>query len=158
MGFFFSDWRVRHEISQPFFRSSKQAWYLQIGKRQLSLGRDRKEALRRYEEIKLHDLHTVPAFPSRLKVAQVCDLFLEWSLEHHEPPTYDFYRWFRQGFCRLTGSLPVTQLQRLHVTRWLKGKGWNDTTQNRAISCIKRNRKGVGSISFGSHCASESTS
>ena len=29
---------------KPFFRESKQAWYVQIGKRQISLGKDREEA------------------------------------------------------------------------------------------------------------------
>ena len=36
---------------KPFYRKSKQAWYLQIGKRQVSLGPDEKEAWQKYHEI-----------------------------------------------------------------------------------------------------------
>ena len=42
-------------FAKPFFRASKQAWYVQIGKRQISLGKDREEAFRRYREILLHE-------------------------------------------------------------------------------------------------------
>ncbi len=36
---------------QPFFRESKNGWYLQLGRRQVSLGKDKKKAWKRYHEI-----------------------------------------------------------------------------------------------------------
>jgi hypothetical protein len=81
---------------KPFFRESKQTWYVQIGKRQTSLGKDREEAFRRYKEIILHE-EGKPAEPQqRLKVAEVCDLFLDWSSRHNDQRTYDWYN----RFCR----------------------------------------------------------
>ena len=43
------------KFPKPFFRKSKQAWYVQLGKKQHSLGKDREEAFRRYKDIILHE-------------------------------------------------------------------------------------------------------
>src|ERR1700687_2341574 len=68
---------------KPFFRASKDAWYVQLGKRQISLGKDREEAFERSRELLLHERgqNPEPAF-RRLTVAQVFDLFLDWSGRH----------------------------------------------------------------------------
>lgn len=39
------------KFPKPFFRRSKQAWYLQLGARQISLGKDRDEAFAKYRDI-----------------------------------------------------------------------------------------------------------
>ena len=54
---------------KPFFRASKQAWYVQVGKRQTSLGKDREEAFHRYREILLHEQGKPPEPRQHLKVA-----------------------------------------------------------------------------------------
>ena len=80
------------KFPKPFFRKAKQAWYLQLGKRQISLGADRDAAFKRYQEILLHERGLFSAPASALSVAQICDLFLDWSQRHNEPVTYDFYK------------------------------------------------------------------
>src|SRR5262249_15622254 len=64
-----------------------------------------------------------------LRVATVCDLFLEHSQKHLVPDSYRYYRDFLQDFCDLYGTLLVQDLKPLHVSRWLdshpgrKGEG-----------------------------------
>lgn len=124
---------------KPFFRHSKDAWYLQIGKRQISLGRNREEAFRRYQEISLHELGCIatPKQSSKAtKLIDLFDLFLEWAQKHTE--SYDWYRHFLQKFASKYGQLSLHELKPFHVTRWLSAYTWGSTTQNKAISILKR--------------------
>lgn len=126
------------KFPKPFFRASKQAWYLQLGKRQISLGKDRDKAFKRYQEILLHDLGQAPIEDAHLTVAQISDLFVEWSGSHHAVETRDWYHTYLQSFCDSCGGLSVQDLKPFHVTRWLADKAWGSTTQHQAISCVKR--------------------
>ena len=46
---------------KPFFRASKGAWYVLLGKRQISLGKDRDKAFERYRVILLQERGENPA-------------------------------------------------------------------------------------------------
>jgi integrase len=128
------------KFPKPFFRRAKQAWYLQLGGRQISLGKDRDEAFRRYQEIMLHERGQIAAPDAALTVAQVCDLFLDWSCRHNDPRTYAWYKDFLQSFCDVYGTLrAATQLKPFHLTRWLdRHDGWGDGTRRCAITAVKR--------------------
>lgn len=125
---------------KPFFRRSKQAWYLQLGKRQIALGKDRDEAFARYRQLLLHEQGVAVVGDSQkpLLVAEACDLFLEHCQHNCEPATYDWYRTFLSDFCKFAPSLRVDELKPFHVTKWLQGKQWSSTTQGRAIGALKR--------------------
>ena len=118
------------KFPKPFFRKSKGAWYVQLGKRQISLGKDREEAFRRYRELLLHEQGKSPERTGPLTAAQVCDLFLEWSKKHNEQKTYEWYLAFLQGFCDLHGGRKAEELIPFHVTTWLDSeKGWGEATR-----------------------------
>ena len=46
---------------KPFFLTSKDAWYVQLGKRQISLGKDRDEAFERYRVLLLEERGKTPS-------------------------------------------------------------------------------------------------
>ena len=125
---------------KPFFREYKDAWYLQLGKRQVSLGKDRDEAFERYCEILLHERgETGEAAFRHLTVAQVSDLFLDWSNRHNEVQTYEWYRDFLQDFSDMYGSLEARKPKPFHVTRWLDGhRGWGEANRRCATIAAKR--------------------
>lgn len=50
-----------------------------------------------------------------LRVASVCDLFLNHSQKHHVPDTFRFYKGYLQDFCDLYGTLVVQDLKPMHV-------------------------------------------
>jgi integrase len=127
------------KFPKPFFRDSKQAWYLQLGKRQFSLGKDRDEAFRRYRAILLHEEGKAPEPEKPLTVAQVCDLFLEWSSGHNDPRTYDWYKMFLQSFCDLHGGRGAMEPKPFHVTKWLDShERWGEATRRCATIAVKR--------------------
>lgn len=64
---------------KPFFRASKNAWYVQLGKRQVSLGRDREAAFVRYRQLVLEETGQTAEPVSQHSVAELLDLFLEHS-------------------------------------------------------------------------------
>lgn len=124
---------------KPFFRKSKNAWYVQLGKRQISLGPNRKEAFESYREILLHERGQVAEPARQLTVAQVSDLFLDWSSRHNEPQTFEWYRMFLQDFSDQYGGLEGLKLKPFHVTRWLDShRGWHEATRRCATIAVKR--------------------
>jgi integrase len=73
-----------------------------------------------------------------LRVATICDLFLEHSQKHHVPDTYGWYRNYLPDFCDLHGTLLVVDLKPLHVSRWLDSlTGWKGSRRC-AVIAIKQ--------------------
>lgn len=128
---------------QPFYRRFNESWYVQIGKKQIKLcpgpknAQTRAEAYRKFAELISADVGRLED-PSKLTVAQACDVLLEHARLHASKGTYDFYKFFLQSFCDECGTLKVMSLKPLHVTRWMDGSAWNPTTRNNAASCVKR--------------------
>lgn len=128
---------------QPFFRRFNDAWYVQIGQKQIKLcagpknQQTRAEAYRKFAELIAGDVARLED-PSKLTVAQVCDVFLDHVQKHAEATTYDYYRYFLQSFCTQSGTLRVRTLKPLHITKWMDGHAWNPTSRFSAASCVKR--------------------
>lgn len=79
-----------------------------------------------------------PPTHSWMLIAHVVDGVLKHSQEQHESGTYDWYKNFLDSFKAACGTLRITLLKKNHVQKWLKTKEYNPTSQNRAISAIKR--------------------
>ncbi len=127
------------KFPKPFYRKSKQSWYLQIGRRQFSLGTCEEEALKRYKEILLHEEGNTVQTGKPLHVEEVCDLYLEWSKRHNDPETYQWNQTYLQSFCDLHGGRKVTDLKPFHVTKWLDAHPrWRPATRRTVVGAIKR--------------------
>jgi len=112
----------------PWFRAANNSWYVEVGGQQHFLGKHPEEAppprkrkrgdppprppqaieqayhrLMATAERKLPQADTV-------RVATVCDLFLDFSEKHHAEGTYRGYRDYLQDFCELYGSLLAKDL------------------------------------------------
>ncbi|MBI3408182.1 MAG: site-specific integrase [Planctomycetes bacterium] len=140
----------------PWYRSATNSWYVEIAGQQELLGRHpentplprkRKRGdppLRPPQEIETAYHRLMAADPanlpkaSHLRVAVVCDLFLDFSEKHHIPDTFHGYQDFLQDFCEKYGTLLARDLKPLHVSRWLDAHpGWNGSRRN-AIVAVKR--------------------
>lgn len=101
---------------QPFFRKQTQSWYVQLGKRQVPLGKDEAKAWAEYHKLMAGKRDLSPSEP----VAAVVDEFLEWAQNEREPLTYAYYQRYLASFVAAIGArLPVSDLRPLHVTRWV---------------------------------------
>lgn len=76
--------------------------------------------------------------PGWLTVRGVLKGFVRHSRKAHEPATAVWHSNLLGGFTSLFGRLPVSQLSRKHVLRWIRKSGYNPTSANRAIGALKR--------------------
>jgi integrase/recombinase XerC len=126
---------------KPFYRRQTGSWYVQVGKQQIPLGRDEKQAWIKYHALMVGNQEPRPEMP----VASLLDDFLEWSSNNQARATYEWYRKYLQSFSDHCGKLRVCDLKTYHVTRWIdarwrqgKRRPINDGTRRNAIRAVKR--------------------
>lgn len=124
-------------IPKPYWRKQARTWYLQLGKKQILLGRNKKEAFEKYHEI-MADRGTAAVHYQ--KVVPLLDDYLEWVKQNREPLTFEKAVRHLQPFAEYIGpSLTISGLTAHLVLSWAeKQKTWNSTTQNDAISMVQR--------------------
>jgi len=138
---------------KPWFRTSKNAWYVQHGGQKIRLGEHPNGVpppkktkagwnappaiLDAFYKVMASDPANLPK-SDRILTAQICDLFLAHSERHNERVTYLWYRSFLQRFCDLYARLPARDLRPIHVTRWLDAHAhWGGGRRN-AVAAVKR--------------------
>lgn len=122
---------------KPYFRKQKQAWYVQIDGRQISLGPEKEPAWRRYHELMAGRADLAS---ERATVVQLLETYLEWCSKHRSIGTYDNARLYCRHFARSAGKqLRIEQLKPKHITAWIdQHPKWSDTSKNDAISIVQR--------------------
>jgi hypothetical protein len=129
----------------PFFRASRSAWFVEVGKKQIPLGKhphgspppkkgaDKKwvapkEIMDAYRKVMATEPEpapgsTAPRADGALTVAQVLDEYLGWLRQqpHKAKRTVEWYETYLQSFLDslVDQLLPIEGLQARHVTRWL---------------------------------------
>jgi integrase len=126
----------RPKRPEPFWRESKQAWYVQLRDgSQRSLGPDQDEAWRAYHKLMLHEDGAAPRKES-YRVAEVFDLYLDYCQQ--ETASYGLYRYFLNDATKSFGRLDVQELEPFHVNRWLKKHPtWGPSTQHMVLTIVK---------------------
>src|SRR5262245_56919827 len=83
---------------KPWFRASKNAWYVQIGKRQVCLRQDEAAAYQKYYRLMAQDLVMASGPRPEMQVAVLFDCFLDHSRKQNSKLTYEWYQRFLQSF------------------------------------------------------------
>ncbi|MFO0849976.1 MAG: site-specific integrase [Gemmataceae bacterium] len=125
---------------KPWYRASKDAWFVELGGKQIRLAKGRdseKQALEAFYRLMSARPENLPP-PDRLTVTQLCDLFLDHSQRHHSPDTYDNYRHFLQAFCDAHGRMPAATIKPFHVSRWLDAHTTWAGARRHAVMAVKR--------------------
>lgn len=79
-----------------------------------------------------------PGVPTWATAGHVIRAFLTHSREEHSAETATWYRNLLTPFAELHGKVRLTRLRKKHVRAWLAAKGYNPTSQNRALGALKR--------------------
>ena len=79
----------------PWWREDRQAWFVQINRKRHNLGKNKKQAWKRYYELMAQPAKR--AVPSD-SLAAIVDAFLEWVSKNRAPDTYEWYRYRLQRF------------------------------------------------------------
>ena len=65
--------------------------------------------------------------------------YLDWCQKNRKLGTYNNHLLYLKSLIESTGKrLRVGELRKHHITKWLDGKPWTSTSQNDAISIVKR--------------------
>lgn len=122
---------------QPFFRKQTQSWYVQVGKRQVPLGKDKAKAWDEYHKLMAGQRTLTPDEP----VGVILDEFLDWVKRERSALSYAYYKRHLDSFYRFIGPrLTTSDLRPLHVTRWIADSysKCGETSRNSAISIVQR--------------------
>ena len=124
---------------KPWFRESRNEWFVTINNVQHRLGPDKQIAYQKFYELK-----SMPEKPiSTDSVVGLMDTFLDYAQTHNAKGTYDYYRTYCQSFAdTITKKLTVSQLRPFHVQTWVDShKEWSDSTKRAAIVSVKRSMR-----------------
>ena len=102
---------------KPFFRKFTKTWYLQLGQRQIKLGKSRDEAWARYHEL-MNDREEVEA-TTDTTVVDVLNAFCDWVKDWRSPGTYQWYSGHLRKFSDHIGALKLLDLKEKHLTAWI---------------------------------------
>lgn len=144
---------------KPFFRSARNAWYVQLGPKQTKLCDGPKSAAtEKAAWTTFHNLMaaraaantsavsagaTAPESPQNgLTVGGLFEKYLDWCQRHRGPRTYDGYVWHLQRFCdhlKIARTLPALALRPFHVVEWLDAHPkWGPTYRRHATAAVQR--------------------
>lgn len=143
---------MHYHCPKPFFRKSRGTWYLQLDGKQVSLGKDRAEAFRRYHEL----MAATPLDRTRrlesdhgLRLTELFDRFLSWVEKRHAPATYQWYHYRLQRFAERYPDLTVQQLRPYHVQEWVDTYATHrPTTTRNYMRTIKRCMQWARSLGY----------
>lgn len=125
---------------KPWYRASKDAWYVMIDGKQrlLAKGKGSKpEAEAAFYRIMAAG-GLIPANDNGLVVATLCDLFLDYSQAHNKPDTYKWHKHFLNLFCKQCGRHACSAIKPFHLTKWLdSNKNWTGARRS-AQAIVKR--------------------
>lgn len=121
---------------KPFFRKSKRAWYLQLGKRQISLGKDKKLAWIKYHQL----MADGEPIQETATIEMLFERYLGWVEEHRKPGTYAKIRRDLSSFAGFIGKqAKIAALSGSDLASWVESqKTWGSTTRNEAITSVIR--------------------
>ncbi len=129
---------------QPWLRRGR-GWYVQLGKAQISLGPDEKEAHQRYHALMAKRPKEVKAAeapkPSDPSTLEVCDRFVTYCRNNRAEATAFWYHKYLKSFLDFLGArqhFPAADLCPNDVTEWTDAHAWSATTRRGAMIAVQR--------------------
>jgi integrase len=131
----------RKRKPEPFWRSERQCWFVQLDKKQHRLSPDETEAWRLYHELLAKPPEErQPVRPSELQTVEILDLFLDWCQKNRAEATYNWHKHFCQKLtAALPSALPLADLKPYHLTRVMDSHAeWSNNTKRDFVTAIQR--------------------
>jgi integrase len=128
--------------AKPWYRESKDAWYVEIDGKQVRLAKGKKNKKEAEDEFhkKMAQRGRLPAKATQaLTVTQLAALFLAWSEKHHDADTTAWYRSYVEDFRdhERIGATKAIDIVPYHLTQWLDSNpAWK--SRHHPIACVKR--------------------
>ena len=134
---------MHYHVPKPFYRKSRDTWYVEVDGRQINLGKDRELAFQRYHAIMAAPPEVRPTHAmgtgEGLKLTELFDRFLDWVKQHRSPDTYVWYQYRLQRFADRFPDLTMGQMRPYHVQEWVDSfPDHSPTTTRNYMRSVKR--------------------
>ena len=130
---------------KPFFRKSRQLWYVQIDGRQINLGPDRDAAFTQYRDLMATPKSPVAAITAPPRRAArggpLRPISRTGSSCIARPAPISGTGGGCRAFARRYPELTIDELRPFHVQEWVDGQNIATTTQRNCIRAVKRSIK-----------------
>jgi integrase len=128
------------QFPKPFFRASRNVWYVQIDGKQINLGADRDSAFALYHKLMAArgrgETHAAAVCGQSL--VAIIDVFLEWVQKNRSPDTYEWYRYRLERLAQKYPDLRTDELKPYHVQQWVDDYDFSVTSRRNYLRTIKR--------------------
>lgn len=146
---------MHYHVPKPFYRKSRKTWYVELSNRQISLGKDRNEAFKRYYEImasppenRMEKATTAGGMP----LVNLFDHFLDWVKRNRSDATYRWYVDRLQRFSDRYPNLTASELKPFHVQEWVDSyPNHSKTTTRNYMRTVKRCLKWANHLGYIDH-------
>lgn len=106
-------------MRRPFFRKQTKSWYVWVGKKLVNLGKNKKQALAKYQQLCSVSSSDATYEP----VVALLNRFLDWTEKNRSPRTYRWYKDYLKSFAGDIGKrLRVADLTADHVDDWVNAE------------------------------------
>jgi integrase len=120
-------------IPQPWFRAGKGAWFVYLDGRQINLGKDEKEAFRKFHLLMAGRGQVGAESDPTLTTEQLVKLYLADVERRLQKNTLRVTRGFLEDFSRKYGRILAKDVRRFQVEQWVRGHpSWSPTTESLA--------------------------
>ena len=130
---------LMRNMNKPFWRKSRRAWYLQVGKRQIRLAENKAEAWAKWHEIESVGAtdHAKKSTAPTLK--QICELFLEDRKNARSQGTWQWYTYHIAILLQeLKGDTLAENVQIRDVSVMIHSKkDWKQNSKHNLARAIK---------------------
>lgn len=123
------------KFPNPWFRPSRNTWFVTFDGKQVNLGSNKEAAFARYKELLARPQ---PVQTTSDSLAATIDAFLEWTQKHRTPDTYEWYRYRLQRFIERYADLRVGDLRPYHVQLWGDSYELSQTSRRNYLRSVKR--------------------
>ena len=121
---------------KPWFRKSRDAWFVTVGGVQNNLGPDKKLAFDRFYEL-MRQPQECKVDPRSLTT--LVNAFLHWVRTHRSPDTLEWYRYRLQRFVEKHPDLRVGDMKPFHAQKWVDSyPDLSVTSRRNYLRSIKR--------------------
>lgn len=126
--------------SKPWFRASKQAWYIKVGGKQISLGvkgrENEADAVKAWHRLMANGQPKPEAKPDDVSVAEVVTAFLADAKSRVQPITLAFYRRFLLPFAECHSKLKADALTPTLVEAYSRKPTWSSSTRHDCLGTL----------------------
>jgi integrase len=105
-------------LAQPWMRQSTQTWFVQFGKKQISLGKDKKKAFQTYAKL-LHE-QGVQVESEHFSLHALIDTYIDWVQVNRATTTWAVLKPRLLSLKTQVPDLPAEKLTPFTVDRWAR--------------------------------------